>query len=85
MRYLCQRASKKCRCHELFRYLDALLVIGQHAPVFYLFFFIIVGDLLDHTDVKSNDIVAGATLNVKVWHTWETLVEAAATNDIDWV
>lgn len=42
------------------------------------------GDLLDSSDIRSNDIVQGGTIVLKVWHTWKELVEAAATNDVDW-
>ncbi|CAH1780417.1 unnamed protein product [Owenia fusiformis] len=43
------------------------------------------GDLQDHTEVRQNDIVPGATINMKVWHMWTTLVDAVAQNDIDWL
>lgn len=43
------------------------------------------GELLDHTDIRSNDIVPGATLQMRVWPMWKELIEACATNDIDWV
>ncbi|XP_052816488.1 ankyrin repeat and SAM domain-containing protein 4B-like isoform X2 [Mya arenaria] len=43
------------------------------------------GELLDHTDIRSNDIVAGATLNMTVWQMWKDLIEACSTNDMDWV
>ncbi|KAK3596887.1 hypothetical protein CHS0354_029074 [Potamilus streckersoni] len=43
------------------------------------------GDLLDSSDVRSNDIVPGATLQLRVWPMWKELIEAAASNDIDWV
>lgn len=43
------------------------------------------GDLLDNTDVRANDIVPGATLNLRVWPMWTTLVEAVAQNDIEHV
>ncbi|KAH3772477.1 uncharacterized protein LOC127845705 isoform X2 [Dreissena polymorpha] len=43
------------------------------------------GELLDHTDIRSNDIVAGATLSMAVWPMWKELIEACAANDIDWV
>ncbi|XP_064610713.1 uncharacterized protein LOC135474946 isoform X2 [Liolophura sinensis] len=41
------------------------------------------GDLLDHTDIKSNDIVPGGTLQIRVWPMWIDLIEAVASNDID--
>ncbi|KAL5021775.1 hypothetical protein ScPMuIL_000930 [Solemya velum] len=43
------------------------------------------GDLLDHTDIRSNDIVSGATLQLNVWSMWKELIEAAACNDVEWV
>lgn len=43
------------------------------------------GELLDHTDIRNNDIVAGATLHMRVWPMWKDLIEACSTNDIDWV
>ncbi|XP_076469945.1 uncharacterized protein LOC143300242 [Babylonia areolata] len=43
------------------------------------------GEMLDDTDVRSNDIVPGATLHLRVWPMWTTLIEAVAGNDIDHV
>lgn len=43
------------------------------------------GELLDQTDIRSNDIVPGATLQMRVWPMWKELIEACASNDIDWV
>lgn len=43
------------------------------------------GELLDHTDIRSNDIVPGATLQMHVWPMWRELIEACATNDTEWV
>ena len=43
------------------------------------------GELQDHVDIRSCDIVPGATLHLRVWPTWRELVEVAASNDIDWV
>lgn len=43
------------------------------------------GELLDNTDIRSNDIVPGATLQMRVWPMWKELIEACAANDIDWV
>ncbi|KAJ8302991.1 hypothetical protein KUTeg_019387 [Tegillarca granosa] len=43
------------------------------------------GELLNHTDVRSNDIVPGATLHLRVWPMWKEIIEAAASNDADWV
>ena len=43
------------------------------------------GDLLDSSDVRNNDIVPGALLNLNVWNMWHSLVEAAGTGDIDQV
>jgi len=30
---------------------------------------IILGELQEHTDIKSNDIVAGGQLHMTIWHT----------------
>ena len=46
---------------------------------------LIVGELLDHTDIRGNDIVPGATLQMRVWPMWKELIEACAANDIEWV
>ncbi|XP_046558870.1 LOW QUALITY PROTEIN: uncharacterized protein LOC124267923 [Haliotis rubra] len=43
------------------------------------------GDLLEHMDIRSNDIVPGATLLMRVWSQWRDLLEAAAANDDEWV
>lgn len=43
------------------------------------------GELLDHTDIRGNDIVPGATLQMRVWPMWKELIEACAANDIEWV
>ncbi|XP_053402143.1 uncharacterized protein LOC128557808 isoform X2 [Mercenaria mercenaria] len=43
------------------------------------------GELLDQTDIRSNDIVPGATLQMHVWPMWKELIEACATNDVEWV
>ncbi|XP_025115445.1 ankyrin repeat domain-containing protein 35-like isoform X1 [Pomacea canaliculata] len=43
------------------------------------------GDLLNESDVRTNDIVPGATLQLRVWPMWTTLVEAVAQNDIEQV
>ncbi|KAL8564600.1 hypothetical protein ACOMHN_032156 [Nucella lapillus] len=43
------------------------------------------GEMLDKTDVRSNDIVPGATLHLRVWPMWTTLIEAVAQNDVDHV
>ena len=51
----------------------------------YFYSLLAAGDLLDHTDVRHNDIVAGGLLQMNVWNVWKTLVEAAATNDVDYV
>ena len=47
--------------------------------------FLLQGDLLDSSDVRANDIVPGALLNLNVWNMWQSLVEAAGTGDIDQV
>ena len=59
-----------------------------HMPFYlfpYFYSLLAAGDLLDHTDVRHNDIVAGGLLQMNVWNVWKTLVEAAATNDVDYV
>lgn len=43
------------------------------------------GELLDDTDMRSNDIVPNATLHLRVWPMWTSLVEAVAQNDFDLV
>ncbi|XP_021343788.1 uncharacterized protein LOC110443733 isoform X2 [Mizuhopecten yessoensis] len=43
------------------------------------------GDLLDKSDIRSNDIVPNATLNLNVWPMWKELIDAASSNDADWV
>ena len=40
---------------------------------------------MDQDDVRSNDIVPGAQLNMDVWNMWYSLVEAVASGDIDQV
>ena len=63
----------KCnKFHTIFKILLA------HIPV-------LSGDLIDTTDVRHNDIVPGAQLHLEVWSMWRSIVEAAATNDTDWV
>ena len=63
---------------------NIILVIGFYFNVTHGYIFV-AGELLDQTDIKSNDIVAGATLNMNVWPMWKDLIEACSTNDIDWV
>lgn len=41
------------------------------------------GDMMDDSDLKYNDVVAGATINLKIWRNWESLVAAAARGDVD--
>jgi hypothetical protein len=41
------------------------------------------GDMMDVSDLKYNDVVAGATIKLKIWRTWESLVAAAARGDIE--
>lgn len=43
---------------------------------------IILGELQEHTDIKSNDIVAGGQLHMTIWHTWVKLINAVVTNNI---
>ena len=42
-----------------------------------------LGDLLDTTTVRQNDIVGGAHLTLTVWGLWISLVQAVAANDIE--
>ena len=46
---------------------------------------LILGDLLDTTTVRGNDIVGGAQLSMQVWGLWTSLIQAVATNDIEQV
>ncbi|XP_022097468.1 ankyrin repeat domain-containing protein 60-like [Acanthaster planci] len=39
-------------------------------------------DMMDDSDIKHHDIVPGATINLDVWYTWKTLIQAAADGDI---
>ncbi|ESO82737.1 hypothetical protein LOTGIDRAFT_73337, partial [Lottia gigantea] len=48
-------------------------------------FFLDEGDLLDDSDIKSNDIVPGSTLQLTVWSQWRELVEAVVNGDSEWV
>lgn len=41
------------------------------------------GELLDDHTLRSFDIVPGATLKLKVWNQWNTLVQAVAENDFE--
>ena len=43
---------------------------------------VLTGDLQDHTDIKSNDIVAGGQLHMSIWHTWIKLINAVVQNNI---
>eukprot|EP00794_Sanderia_malayensis_P018923 gene18923-20827_t len=40
-------------------------------------------DLLDHTDLRKNDIVPSGTLTLRIWRTWEKLVSDVCSGDID--
>lgn len=42
----------------------------------------ISGDLQEHTDIRSNDIVAGGQLHMTIWHTWVKLISAVVHNNI---
>ncbi len=53
------------------------------AFTFYLIYF--TGDLQDDSDIRHNNIIPGATLEMKLWGMWKTLVEAAAKNDTETV
>lgn len=41
------------------------------------------GDMMDDSDLRYNDVVAGATIKLKIWRAWESLVAAAARGDIE--
>ena len=43
------------------------------------------GDMLDDSDLKHNDVVAGATINLKLWRMWERLVGAVCRGTVDQV
>ena len=43
------------------------------------------GDMLDDSDLKHNDVVAGATINLKLWRMWDKLVAAVCQGSIDQV
>lgn len=40
------------------------------------------GDMLNDTDLKHNDVVAGATINLKLWRMWEKLVASVALGSV---
>ena len=37
--------------------------------------------MMDDSDIKHHDIVPGATINLDVWYTWKTLIQAAADGE----
>lgn len=43
------------------------------------------GDMLDDSDLRHNDVVAGATINLKLWRSWDNLVAAVCRGTIDQV
>ena len=43
------------------------------------------GDMLDDSDLRHNDVVAGATINLKLWRMWDKLVAAVCRGSIDQV
>lgn len=43
------------------------------------------GDMLDDSDLRHNDVVPGATINLKLWRMWDTLVPAVCKGSIDQV
>ena len=51
----------------------------------FLFILCNLGDLLDGSDIRANDIVPGATVQLNVWPMWKDLIDAASSNDIEWV
>ncbi|XP_071958468.1 uncharacterized protein [Antedon mediterranea] len=40
-------------------------------------------DLMDDSNVRHHDIVAGGTITLDVWNTWKTLISAAAEGNIE--
>ncbi|XP_071786194.1 uncharacterized protein [Asterias amurensis] len=40
-------------------------------------------DMMDDSDIKHHDIVPGAVINLDVWYTWKTLIQAAADGETD--
>ncbi|XP_033110010.1 uncharacterized protein LOC117111224 [Anneissia japonica] len=42
-------------------------------------------DLMDDSNVRHHDIVAGGTIYLDVWNTWKVLIKAAAEGNIDQV
>lgn len=43
------------------------------------------GDMLDDSDLRHNDVVSGATINLKLWRIWDTLVAAVCRGAVDQV
>lgn len=43
------------------------------------------GDMLDNSDLRHNDVVAGATINLKLWRMWDKLVGAVCRGSIEQV
>lgn len=43
------------------------------------------GDMLDDSDLRHNDVVAGATINLKLWRMWDSLVAAVCRGSVDQV
>ncbi|EDO32461.1 predicted protein, partial [Nematostella vectensis] len=41
------------------------------------------GDMLDDSDLRHNDVVANATVNLKLWRSWDSLVAAVCKGDIE--
>ena len=46
-----------------------------------LYIFIVSADMMDDSDIKHHDIVPGAVINLDVWYTWKTLIQAAADGE----
>lgn len=45
----------------------------------------LLGDLLDETTLRDNEIIPGASMHMVVWSSWNTVLQAVAMNDLEWV
>jgi len=79
-RFLLKSVNSDMRVNELKCYAE--LVVGIPSNLQRLQY-LDEGDMMDDSDLKYNDVVAGATINLKIWRNWETLVAAAARGDVD--
>ena len=41
------------------------------------------GDMMDDTELRHNDVVSGATINLKIWRMWEKLVAAVVHGSVN--